>query len=81
MGSVRENISRRVFEEMQNRSDLRLYEKITSRINSQPEERGIDFVYKNNSTARMLKNLKQVARRNIDKIVCIDGDVREIERT
>jgi hypothetical protein len=58
MGSVRENIPGRVFEEMLNRSDLRLYEKITSQTDSQREERGIDFVYKNNSTARMLKNLK-----------------------
>jgi hypothetical protein len=81
MGLVRENISRRVFEEMQNRSDLRLYEKISRQTDSQPEERGIDFVYKNNSAARMLKNLKHFAPRNIDKIVCIDCDVREIERT
>jgi hypothetical protein len=78
---VRENISRRVFEEMLNRSDLRLDEKITSQSDSQPEERRIDFVYKNNSAARMLKNLKHFAPRNIDKNVCIYGDVSGIERT
>jgi hypothetical protein len=135
MISVQENISERVFEEMLNRSDLRLFEKITSQTDefdkrsllacqraarnllgnyvyleigsylggsiqpflldpacetifsldkrpfSQPDERGVDFVYKNNSTARMLENLKQVAPRNLDKIVCIDGDVSEIDKT
>lgn len=135
MISVQENISDTVFEEMLKRSDLRLFEKITSQTDefdkrsllacqratrnllgkyvyleigsylggsiqpflldsscetifsldkrpfSQPDERGVDFIYKNNSTARMLDNLNLVAPGNLDKIVCIDGDVSEIDKT
>lgn len=47
---------------------------------SQPDERGVDFVYKNNSTERMLENLKRVAPAKLEKIVCIDGDVSEIDK-
>lgn len=134
MVSVQENVSEIDFEELLNRSDLRLFEKITSQTSdhdkssllacqratrnlvgryvyleigsylggsiqpflldpaceqifsldkrpySQPDERGVDFVYKNNSTERMIENLKQVAPQNLGKIVCVDGDVSEIER-
>jgi hypothetical protein len=134
MISTTENIPAQVFEEMLSRSDLRLFEKITSQTDefdkrsllacqraarnllgkyvyleigsylggsiqpflldpaceqifsldkrpaSQPDERGVDFVYRNNSTERMLENLKRVAPGNLGKITCIDGDVSEINR-
>lgn len=51
---------------------------IDKRPASQPDERGIDYVYKNNSTNRMLENLKQVSS-DLEKIVCLDGDASEIE--
>lgn len=44
----------------------------------QPDERGVDYTYMNNSTARMLENLKQVAPDEIGKIATIDGDTRSI---
>ena len=45
----------------------------------QPDERGIDYVYRNNSTARMLTLLKEVAPKQIDKITTIDGDTRSLD--
>lgn len=45
----------------------------------QPDERGVDYTYLNNSTARMLENLKKVDSGQIDKITAIDGDTRQIE--
>jgi hypothetical protein len=45
----------------------------------QPDERGVEYVYLNNSTARMLENLKQVAPAEVGKIDAIDGDTREIK--
>lgn len=39
-----------------------------------PDERGADYVYRNNSTARMLEYLRKVAP--TDKIKTIDGDTR-----
>ncbi len=45
----------------------------------QPDERGVDFTYLNNSTARMLENLKKVDSAQIDKITAIDGDTRQLE--
>lgn len=44
----------------------------------QPDERGIDYLYENNSTARMLEKLKGVAPEKMNKIVTIDGDSSEI---
>ena len=46
---------------------------------SQPDERGTSFVYKNNSTQRMLENLKTVTEKGLEKIICLDGDVSEID--
>ncbi len=54
----------------------RIY-SIDKRPRAQPDERGVEFIYLNNSTARMLENLKAVA--TVDKITAIDGDTRQIE--
>ncbi|MDQ3063850.1 MAG: class I SAM-dependent methyltransferase [Acidobacteriota bacterium] len=40
----------------------------------QPDERGVDYIYLNNSTARMLELLSEIAP--TDKITTIDGDTR-----
>jgi hypothetical protein len=45
----------------------------------QPDARGVEYTYLNNSTARMLENLKRVAPGQIDKITAIDGDTRHLE--
>jgi hypothetical protein len=44
----------------------------------QPDERGVDYTYLNNSTARMLENLRGVAPEAVAKITAIDGDTRQI---
>lgn len=44
----------------------------------QPDARGIDYAYENNSTERMLEKLKTVSAEKMDKIVTIDGDSGEI---
>ena len=51
---------------------------IDKRPHSQPDERGVDYIYQNNSTARMMETLKQVSE-NLDKIVTIDGESKSIE--
>ncbi|MEQ1924376.1 MAG: class I SAM-dependent methyltransferase [Pyrinomonadaceae bacterium] len=51
---------------------------IDKRPPSQPDERGFEWKYSNNSTARMLEMLKGVAE-DVSKIETIDGDTREIE--
>ncbi len=55
----------------------RIY-SIDKRPLSQPDERGFDFVYRNNSTARMMETLAQVSD-NREKITTIDGDSRTID--
>lgn len=50
---------------------------IDKRPHSQPDERGIDYVYQDNSTARMLDNLAKVA--STDKITTIDGSSGDID--
>jgi hypothetical protein len=45
----------------------------------QADERGIDYEYENNSTQRMLDNLKQVYAPGLEKINCIDNDVSNID--
>src|SRR5215213_5359630 len=57
---------------------LKIY-SIAKRPLVQPDERGVEYTYLNNSTARMDENLKRVARGQIDKIIAIDGDTRRIE--
>lgn len=51
---------------------------IDKRPFSQPDERGFDFVYQNNSTARMMETLAKVSE-NREKITTIDGDSKTIE--
>ncbi len=55
----------------------RIY-SIDKRPLSQPDERGFDFVYQNNSTARMMETLAKVSE-NREKITTIDGDSRTID--
>jgi hypothetical protein len=45
----------------------------------QPDERGVDYVYTNNSTSRMLEKLRGVYAPGVDKITCLDGDASEID--
>jgi len=45
----------------------------------QPDERGVDYTYLNNSTDRMLENLKKVAPEQVGKVMTIDGDTRQIK--
>ncbi len=52
---------------------------IDKRPLSQPDERGVDFTYLNNSTARMIENLRAVAPDQTEKIVTIDGETRQLK--
>ena len=45
----------------------------------QPDERGVDYTYLNNSTERMMKLLREVAPEKIGKVVTINGDTRRID--
>lgn len=58
----------------------RIY-SIDKRPKAQPDERGIDYIYENNSTARMIENLRAVAPDEMDKLITIDGDTGEIDRS
>ncbi|HKP69672.1 MAG TPA: class I SAM-dependent methyltransferase [Pyrinomonadaceae bacterium] len=44
----------------------------------QPDARGFDYTYLNNSTERMLEQLRNVASDKMDKIKTIDGDSRSL---
>jgi Methyltransferase domain len=57
---------------------VRIY-SIDKRPLIQPDERGVDYTYLNNSTARMIENLKTVAPEQVGKVVTIDGDSRQID--
>jgi predicted O-methyltransferase YrrM len=50
---------------------------IDKRPESQPDARGVDYTYLNNSTARMLENLSGVSE--TDKIATIDGSTTNID--
>ncbi|MEP6705151.1 MAG: class I SAM-dependent methyltransferase [Acidobacteriota bacterium] len=56
----------------------RIY-SIDKRPEKQPDVRGFDYTYLNNSTERMLEKLNSVAAEKMDKIVTIDGDSRSID--
>jgi hypothetical protein len=56
---------------------LKIY-SIDKRPLVQPDERGVEYTYLNNSTARMLENLKKVAPERVDRITAIDGETRRI---
>ena len=49
---------------------------IDKRPEIQPDARGLDYTYLNNSTARMLENLSGVA--STDKITTMDGSTRDL---
>ena len=52
---------------------------IDKRPEFQPDERGVDYNYQNNSTQRMLEKLKAVDEASLSKIKTIDGDTRSID--
>lgn len=52
---------------------------IDMRPEKQPDERGAEYTYLNNSTARMLDKLREVAPDNLGKIETIDGDTRSLD--
>ena len=54
----------------------RIY-SIDKRPAKQPDERGIDYIYENNSTARMMANLESVS--STSKVTTIDGDASMID--
>lgn len=56
----------------------RIY-SIDKRPEKQPDARGFDYTYLNNSTERMLEKLRDVAPEKMDKITTIDGDSRTID--
>lgn len=56
----------------------RIY-SIDKRPLRQPDARGFDYTYLNNSTERMLEQLSAVAPDKMDKIITIDGDSRSID--
>ncbi len=56
----------------------RIY-SIDKRPDKQPDARGFDYTYLNNSTERMLEKLRTVASDNLEKITTIDGDSRSIK--
>lgn len=56
----------------------RIY-SIDKRPPAQPDERGFNYEYRNNSTARMLANLKEINEPALAKITCIDEDAQKID--
>jgi hypothetical protein len=52
---------------------------IDKRPKVSPDARGIDVVYLDNTTAKMLERLKDIYPSGISKIECIDADVNEID--
>ncbi|HEV8590583.1 MAG TPA: class I SAM-dependent methyltransferase [Pyrinomonadaceae bacterium] len=56
----------------------RIY-SIDKRPQQQPDARGFEYTYLNNSTARMLEQLQAVAPEGMEKIVTIDGDSGSID--
>lgn len=57
---------------------IKIY-SIDPRPTSQADERGGKWKYEDNSTDRMLENLRQVANGAIAKISCFDSDARDVE--
>ena len=45
----------------------------------QPDERGINYEYENNSTQRMLDNLRGVYEPGLAKIICLDEDASKVD--
>jgi hypothetical protein len=44
----------------------------------QPDDRGKNFAYAGNSTARMLENLRDIEPNQVSKIVCFDKDASDV---
>lgn len=53
---------------------------IDKRPPKQPDERGADDYYPDNSTERMLNALRELSEENVKKIVCFDHDASDIDR-
>jgi hypothetical protein len=51
---------------------------IDKRPPKQPDSRGLTYRYPNNSTERMLDLLREVSADQLNKVNCIDADVREL---
>jgi predicted O-methyltransferase YrrM len=51
---------------------------IDMRPEKQPDERGANYTYLNNSTARMMEKLREVNAEDLAKITTIDGDTRSL---
>ncbi|MEO6192756.1 MAG: class I SAM-dependent methyltransferase [Thermoanaerobaculia bacterium] len=54
---------------------------IDPRPTAQPDDRGQWFQYEDNSTERMLANLRAVDPDQVSKIVCFDSDARDVDPT
>src|ERR1700755_1485638 len=52
---------------------------IDMRPEKQPDERGANYTYLNNSTARMMEKLRDVDADGLAKITTIDGDTRSLD--
>jgi hypothetical protein len=52
---------------------------IDKRTLSPPDDRGEDFAYEGNSTARMMDNLRRVSAAQLGKIRCFDADAGDID--
>ena len=52
---------------------------IDRRPATQPDARGIDYAYKNNSTERMLANLAEIDGPGLSKITCFDADASGLQ--
>ena len=52
---------------------------IDKRPSQQPDERGIDYVYQNNSTRRMLEQLEKIAPEKLPKLKTIDGETCDLQ--
>ncbi len=52
---------------------------IDKRPKRQPDERGFDWTYLNNSTKRMLDNLREIDGAAVAKVITIDGGTDEIK--
>jgi hypothetical protein len=57
---------------------VRVY-SIDKRVGVAPDEREMPSHYAGNTTAHMLENLRRLAPDSLDKLVCFDADVRQID--
>lgn len=58
----------------------RIY-SIDKRPEIPPDDRGQEFRYEGNSTARMLANLRALDPDQVPKVVCFESDARDIDRS